>query len=383
MRYTKQYITPEGIEHMRTFQYDGSDPSYLYKYFHSPLANFLVKYVVPSWVAPNVLTLTGFLFTLSAHAIFFYYSGGEMSSDYYPRWAHLYAAVSIFLYSVFDNLDGKQARKTNSSSILGATFDHGVDAINAGIIGITIISGISMQNVKGYYAMAVVVLMPLFTAAWEEYHMKGMFMPIINGPNEGLCAIELGHLLAFFWGEEFWEASAFWGLSRADLLMYWCIFQGQLTSAQNIYRVTFECKSHRSLLERYRGLGVLVFILGCVILVQVCSPTNIAIRKGRWIMYFFLLGWAKVNTLIHLWYATGQELYLFKKSVVIPFAIFTANSVAGYFLGAAPVDEDLLLYTGIPIMLAMYLYFATSIVKHLAEILNIYVFTLKKKERVD
>jgi ethanolaminephosphotransferase len=33
------------------------------------------------------------------------------------------------LYQTFDNLDGKQARRTNSSSPIGMILDHGCDAI--------------------------------------------------------------------------------------------------------------------------------------------------------------------------------------------------------------------------------------------------------------
>lgn len=34
-------------------------------------------------------------------------------------------ALGLWLYSTFDNIDGKQARRTGSSSPLGQLFDHG------------------------------------------------------------------------------------------------------------------------------------------------------------------------------------------------------------------------------------------------------------------
>jgi ethanolaminephosphotransferase len=36
------------------------------------------------------------------------------------------------MYRIFDELDGKQARKTGSSSPLGLLFDHGCDAFSIG-----------------------------------------------------------------------------------------------------------------------------------------------------------------------------------------------------------------------------------------------------------
>lgn len=36
------------------------------------------------------------------------------------------------MYQTLDSIDGKQARRTNSSSPLGELFDHGCDAVSAG-----------------------------------------------------------------------------------------------------------------------------------------------------------------------------------------------------------------------------------------------------------
>lgn len=42
-----------------------------------------------------------------------------------PSWVYLFLAISIFWYQTMDALDGKQARRTGSSSPLGELFDHG------------------------------------------------------------------------------------------------------------------------------------------------------------------------------------------------------------------------------------------------------------------
>jgi phosphatidylglycerophosphate synthase len=36
-----------------------------------------------------------------------------------PRWSFLFSAISIFVYQTLDAIDGKQARRTGSSSPLG------------------------------------------------------------------------------------------------------------------------------------------------------------------------------------------------------------------------------------------------------------------------
>jgi len=46
-----------------------------------------------------------------------------------PRWVFLLAALSLFIYQTLDAVDGKQARKTGSSSPMGQLFDHGCDSL--------------------------------------------------------------------------------------------------------------------------------------------------------------------------------------------------------------------------------------------------------------
>jgi phosphatidylglycerophosphate synthase len=43
-----------------------------------------------------------------------------------PQWTFLLYAISIFVYQTLDAIDGKQARRTKSSSPLGQLFDHGI-----------------------------------------------------------------------------------------------------------------------------------------------------------------------------------------------------------------------------------------------------------------
>lgn len=49
-----------------------------------------------------------------------------------PLWAYLLCAAGLFVYQSLDAIDGKQARRTNSSSPLGELFDHGCDSLSTG-----------------------------------------------------------------------------------------------------------------------------------------------------------------------------------------------------------------------------------------------------------
>ncbi|ORX64724.1 hypothetical protein DL89DRAFT_297030 [Linderina pennispora] len=99
----------------------------------------------------------------------------------------------MWLYSTFDNVDGKQARRTGTSSPLGELFDHGCDALNCTIAGIVEASafgcGISWQTVT----IIFLTTSTFFLSTWEEYHtgvltfaVFACFASGIWGPGSGM-----------------------------------------------------------------------------------------------------------------------------------------------------------------------------------------------------
>lgn len=54
-----------------------------------------------------------------------------------PRWSCLLCALGLFVYQSLDSIDGKQARRTNTSSPLGELFDHGCDSISTVFVALS------------------------------------------------------------------------------------------------------------------------------------------------------------------------------------------------------------------------------------------------------
>lgn len=63
---------------------------------------------------------------------FFFFFFNVHAFSQAPLWAYLLCAVGLFVYQSLDAIDGKQARRTNSSSPLGELFDHGCDSLSTG-----------------------------------------------------------------------------------------------------------------------------------------------------------------------------------------------------------------------------------------------------------
>lgn len=94
-----------------------------------------------------------------------------------------------------DNVDGKQARRTKSGSPLGELFDHGVDSLVMGLVGIVMIVAVNgpLQLVCQYswYALnfqgmvgMLASMLPFWLTHWEEYHAGMLIMGQFTGPTE-------------------------------------------------------------------------------------------------------------------------------------------------------------------------------------------------------
>ncbi|VWU49471.1 choline/ethanolaminephosphotransferase, putative, partial [Hepatocystis sp. ex Piliocolobus tephrosceles] len=89
-----------------------------------PYWNICAKLVSKS-ITANFLTFLGLLCSTAAFFLVFLFDTTNYKNDY----IFLLVGVLIFIYSTLDAIDGKHARRTNTSSPLGQLFDHGCDSI--------------------------------------------------------------------------------------------------------------------------------------------------------------------------------------------------------------------------------------------------------------
>lgn len=57
-----------------------------------------------------------------------------------PKWVFLVAGINVFVAYTLDGIDGKQARRTGTSTPLGELFDHGLDSYSSLFIMIYLFS---------------------------------------------------------------------------------------------------------------------------------------------------------------------------------------------------------------------------------------------------
>ncbi|GLC46650.1 hypothetical protein PLESTB_001550600 [Pleodorina starrii] len=161
-----QVLSQRALEGLRTYVYKPGGYTWL-DHAHTPFWNWLTAQL-PMWLAPNLITLSGLIVTFIAYFTMWYVVP-EFAGEA-PKWAYLFAGTSILIYTNLDCIDGKQARRTNSSSPLGQLFDHGCDAIVLHVMLTFIQAAINMPSSLTTSVASITVYLPWMVSHWEEYH---------------------------------------------------------------------------------------------------------------------------------------------------------------------------------------------------------------------
>jgi ethanolaminephosphotransferase len=209
------FLNKDAQQHLIDFQYSGEDRSILYKHVLSPVANFCVHRLTPRWLAPNTITLIGLLWMATSYFIFAYYAPNlDVDKNVeLPSWIFFFNGLAMLVYQTLDNMDGKQARRTRSSSPLGLLFDHGCDAINMvfGAANWMVFMGLDPRK-DSLMCWAILVLNYnlFYCGTWEEYYTGSLIMPIFNGPSEGVFGGAVMSIVTGLLGVKFWHSHSWW-----------------------------------------------------------------------------------------------------------------------------------------------------------------------------
>ncbi|KAI2468136.1 Choline/ethanolaminephosphotransferase [Annulohypoxylon bovei var. microspora] len=296
------YVRQEFLPNLKLYKYSGVDHSLISKYILKPFyTNFVIK-CFPMWMAPNLITLTGFTFIIANFFTLLWYNP-TLDQDC-PSWVYYSWAIGLFLYQTFDAVDGSQARRTHQSGPLGELFDHGVDALNTSLE--VLIFAASQNMGQSWYTVAVLFasLQTFYVQTWDEYHTKTLTLGIVNGPVEGiLILVGVYALTGYMGGASFWQQSMFATLNIPQSLnipaqiydlsfSQWYMVQGTIVlvtntieSARNVIRAR-RARGDRS---RWALFGLLPFF-GTWILVVAYLYLQPLIRTQHLVPFVILAG---------------------------------------------------------------------------------------------
>ncbi|KAL2130421.1 hypothetical protein VTI74DRAFT_6393 [Chaetomium olivicolor] len=194
-------VSDDALIHLKSYKYSAVDKSPISNYVLRPYWNAFVE-LLPLWVAPNMVTLLGFmciLFNVGLLVVMMPDLEGPA-----PPWVYYSFAFGLFMYQTFDNVDGKQARRTGTSSGLGELFDHGIDSLNCTLASLLETAALGLGTSKSGVFTALCPCLPMFFSTWETYHTHTLYLGVINGPTEGLLLACTFMLLSGYYGPSIW-----------------------------------------------------------------------------------------------------------------------------------------------------------------------------------
>ncbi|KAI9923200.1 hypothetical protein PsorP6_002277 [Peronosclerospora sorghi] len=369
------YVTEEGVQHILSYRYSGSDASLLYNYVISPLGQWLVDHVLSPRLAPNAITIGALSLVILSHLFMLWYAPNMVEEA--PRWVYANAGLSLLLYQILDVADGKQARKTGNSSPLGLLFDHGCDALNVVVSACTFASTLMLGPTYWSLLIFLAPAMVFFMATWEEYYTGTLALPIINGPNEGVFIMYTIYITTAFVGPTVW--------SQPNIL-FPKLNNNHVFVLFTIVSATVQCFCSaviaiRSMERKAKdGAAAMIGIMPFIALILLSalwvfwSPSDVFTDHPRLLIWTVGLLFAKMVMHMMLSHMCEEPYWLLRKTFLI-------QLVLSFLLVAGVVPwghESSVVQLFFAISLTAYLHMIYFLSTELATILDIRIFKVKQ-----
>jgi len=378
-----QYITNEQLNGFDSYKYSCKDTSPLSNYVMHPFWNNVVK-IFPRWIAPNLLTLSGFLFLVSQTLLLAFVDPGidlGGAKNAVPQWVWFYSAFAHFMAHTLDGIDGKQARRTGSSSPLGEMFDHGLDSWSTSLFVINMYSVFGNDSNKGLtnaeqYVLLWLLCVNFLCSHWEKYNTGIMYLPWAYDFSQ--VTIFVCYIMAGFHGTSIWSepVALLAGLSCTDVMKVTLYFGSVFTmvvAVKNVVDVwrNGTCKQP-NLIESFRPWAPLcaVFII-LTLWCFVVTPYDIIGQQTRLVLVLVGIIFANIACRLIVVQMSSTRAELFNP-LIIPILAGLAFDGIMQRPYLAPVNWKVV--TGICAL--MHVHYGIGVVYGLANYLNIKVFKI-------
>ncbi|XP_070495056.1 ethanolaminephosphotransferase 1 isoform X2 [Chironomus tepperi] len=389
--WNKKYLNADHLAGFDKYKYTCVDTSWFSKFVMHPFWNWIVKFV-PPYVAPNLITFAGFMLTVFNYLLIgyydYYFHVANGTEDYViPRWVFILAGINVFVAYTLDGIDGKQARKTGTSTPLGELFDHGLDSYSSIFIMIYLFSLFGTNDLPAVrmHFITYCVYLNFYLTHFEKYNTNVLFLPYAYDYVMWSCSFTL--LIAGIFGPKLFVTPIF-GITPTvyvELIMY---ISGLLTShpviAWNIYK-SYRDKTGkmRPMIELFRPLYPVFGLFAVSTLWLVFSPNKIMDVDPR--MFIMVTGTIFSNISCRLIVAQmsdtrtdgwNSQLWIYLLTVLIcifPFPLFG-------FPQMTLVVEKYILYILVGILSIQHFHYGYSVVNEMCQHFGIKCFTIKPKQ---
>jgi len=369
----KKFISEEAAKTLPNYKYSGSDASLLYKHFYGKVAQYLVDHVIPPTLAPNTITLAGFACTLIPHLLLFITFPYNLEGKV-PGWMCFFAAVGQLAYVILDNCDGKQARKTGSSSPLGLLFDHGCDAINTFICGLSLFTVLQLGNTYWSVWGFIVAFVTFFMATWEEYYIEALNLPCFNGANEGIMGCIIMIVISGIFCTDIWNYHILGACLKYHVVIFFTA-----VAAVTIYGnyKTVQNKTGDNFGKALNNLNVLIYLVVTLFITMLFSA-DIVETSARYLIYFVGFSFGKLVGILQACHCAHENFHQYRKSILISASVLNCHTLVTYATGSPIIREEVLIVLLTLFSVGAYFHFTFNIIEQFTSALGIRVFKIGK-----
>ncbi|CAI2370650.1 unnamed protein product [Moneuplotes crassus] len=380
-----KYISDEGKENIKNHKYVPGEYSALDNLLN-PFWIWIVEFL-PKWMAPNLVTLLG-LIALGGSYLLMLAFDLSMTKPL-PGFTYLLVAIGIWTFQTLDAIDGKQARRTGSSSPLGQLFDHGCDAVSWAFCNMSVVSflglGLSFSGILSIYAS----IGPFFFTNLLEYY-SGVYIYSVGliDATTGQYLLIFFNFLPFLVGGDFYQGkvSDSWtfmpsilsdGYLFKDYAMIVVVYVGV------IYSIILVFKTLNSVKGAYVKFVVTLQIIqhiGIYALMYLFDPNIPFIKNNAGLVYLsvvFLFVLVTCKLIICHMAKMDYNVIHFEFLVFAPYFYLQSQ-----YNGTQESENTLKLvfYATFVVMFFITFRFIQTCINQLTEYLGIYCFSIEKRK---
>lgn len=334
---------------------------------------------VPLWMAPNLITIVGLATNVLTILILVYYC--PTATEQAPTWAYLACALGLFIYQSLDAIDGKQARRTNSSTALGELFDHGCDSLSTVFVVLGTCMAVQMGTHPDWmFFCCFAGIFMFYCAHWQTYVSGTLRFGIIDVTEVQIFFIML-YLLAAVGGTDFWEFVVPVINIQMKIIPALLTLAGAVFSCTNYFHVIFTGGMGKNG-STIAGTSVLSpsFHIGVIITLalMIYKKSSEQLFEKHPCLYVLAFGCvsAKLTNRLVVAHMTKSEMQRNDLAFVGPALLFL-NQYFNSF-----INEYCLLWVALALSVFDLVRYCVSVCNQIAAHLNICVFTIQPPSSV-
>jgi len=344
--------------------------------------NWLVT-LVPLWVAPNLITIVGLVINVVTSVILIYYC--PTAKEQPPWWTTFNCGIGLFVYQSLDAIDGKQARRTGTSSPLGELFDHGCDCISTVFVSVASACATQLGDYPAWLLFQCLCASTLFYCAhWQTYVSGTLSFGKID-VTEGQFVVVIVMLLssaASFFNVNFW-GSSIPILNTPPVFLY--ILAGMVMAIFNVCKTIPACISPGAGKNGSTIAGTSVLSPAPPLLLLVIPAAVIAFKSDQGvfhnhpILYVITFGLiaAKLTSRLVVAHMCKSEIHHRDPALLAPLVLFL-NQYFNSFL-----NEYWLLLLGFAWVLCDLMWYCCKVCIEICDSLNVYLFKIPAPSTTD